>query len=314
MRIRIKLLFWSFLIIFFLFGLLCFNEKAEAKPHFCWGISTIGLDQTAQTADVSPGSHGTVEFSGTVTCNLNSATSAIVSLTATDTWNSANVSPSALQFTSSDRGAKSFNVGVKAPLYTGSDFVGTVIVTGKIKYYPSTLQGTVQPQDGVIGRIDIEPYFDFSIYSDNRYIETSPGSVVEFDFKIENQGNSADIFLINVSNNKELKENGIKVSIINPRLEMSEKEIENVSIKVHIPHTSKIIGLNDIKLIITSESYFQDTGESLSEHIEFTVRIHDSYMFYTSEFYIPTSFILILMIIILTLFFSYNKKKRKGIY
>jgi hypothetical protein len=154
-------------LIFLLIIFYQIPEGASAAPHYC--ISTIGLDQPTQTADVSPGSLGTVEFSGTVSVSMNGATTAIVTIIAEDTWGTAKVEPPALQFSNTDSGSKVFRVSVKVPTHTSTSDHGQVRIFGRMVKYPSGEIGTVQPRDGVVGRIDIEPYYDFETYYPSKY-------------------------------------------------------------------------------------------------------------------------------------------------
>ncbi len=246
----------------------------EAEAATVLPIATIALDSPTQAADVSPGSLGTVEFSGTVTCELNSATSAIVSLSATDTWNSATVSPSALQFSSNDRGAKSFFVSVKAPLFTSRNQVGKVTVTGRVVMYPSTLVGTVQPREGVPGRIDIEPFYKFHISSPKKYQEVGPGQTLAFTLNIKNEGNSKDTFRITVENEDKLTDQGFIVQLSERQLDIEEQEEQKITIQVNTPiewnlWKNKVTG---IKVSVQSMLHMDEFGTPLLLDDTFKVR------------------------------------------
>ncbi len=245
------------------------SEAATVLP-----IATIALDQPTQVADVSPGALGTVEFSGTVSCEMNSATSAIVSLTATDTWGTATVTPSAIQFTNTDSSDKVFRVSVKAPLYTSRNTVGQVIVSGKVVMYPTTLVGTVSPREGVIGRIDIEPYFKFQLRAIKKYQEIGPGQTVAYNLHIINQGNIRDTFQISIDNEDKLTEQGFVVTISERQVDIEELEEKKITISINTPiewnvWKNKVSG---IKVSVFSQLYFEETGTPLSQIEIFKVR------------------------------------------
>jgi hypothetical protein len=230
-------------------------------------IATIGLDQPTQTADVSPGSLGTVEFSGTVSCELNSATTAIVSLMAQDTWGSATVVPSALQFSSNDRSDKVFRVSVKAPLYTSRNTVGQVVITGRVVMYPSSLYGTVQPRDGIVGRIDIQPFYKFQLSAPSKYQEVGPGQQLVYNLHIANQGNIRDTFQLEIENEDKLIKDEFVISISQRVVDVEELEERVIKITVNTPIKWNIWknDVTGVKVSVFSVLYFEESGTPLSQ-------------------------------------------------
>jgi hypothetical protein len=218
-----------------LFNLIIPMTSQKASGPTLLPIATIALLQPAQVADVSPNGTGIVEFDGEVTCECATGTTAIVSLSTTDTWNSATVNPSALQFSSNDPGPKNFTVSVKAPLGTSANSVGYVVVTGRVVMYPSTLVGTVQPRDGVTGRIDIAPFYDFQLIANNKDEYTNLGSMVKYYFDIHNFGNSHDYFSICTSGCEKLINDGFQIIFSSETIDVYELETETVEIEVSIP-------------------------------------------------------------------------------
>ncbi len=232
--------------------LICIPEKA-AGPIIL-PIATISLVQTNQTADVSPGATGIVIFDGTVSCVFNSATTAIVSLEATDTWNSAIVTPSALEFSSTNPGAKTFQVSVKAPLYTSHNVVGQMIVTGMVVMYPSTLIGTVQPSDGVTGRIDIAQFYGFSLRCNQTYIESYPDSEVIFDVSIQNIGNGWDTLSICLKDCDHLINRGFRTFLSTDTIDIYEIDTHVVNIQIIVPdHVTSKNEVFSFAVEVTSE-------------------------------------------------------------
>lgn len=237
-------------------------------------IATIGLDQSFQTAEVHPGALGTVEFTGTVSCVLNSATSAIVSLSATDTWNSATITPSALPFSNDDPGQKTFRVSVKAPLYTSRNIVGKVTVTGQVVMYPTTLYGTVSPSDGVEGRIDIQPFYKFQLSAPKKYQEVGPGQSMVYNIRIKNQGNIRDTFEIDVKNEKELTKDGFVITLSDRRVDVDEIQETEIKLTVNTPvewniWKNKVTG---IQVSVVSVVSRDETGDDIEQLEFFKVR------------------------------------------
>jgi hypothetical protein len=238
------------------------SEAATVLP-----IATIGLDQPTQTADVSPGSLGTVEFSGTVSCELNSATTAIVSLIAQDTWGSATVVPSAVQFSSNDRSDKVFRVSVKAPLYTSRNTVGQVVITGKVVMYPSSLYGTVQPRDGVVGRIDIQPFYKFQLSAPSKYQEVGPGQQLVYNLHIANQGNIRDTFQLEIENEDKLIKDEFVISISQRVVDVEELEERVIKITVNTPIKWNLWknDVDGVKVSVFSVLYFEESGTPMNQ-------------------------------------------------
>jgi hypothetical protein len=98
----------------------------QANGQTVFPTVNIGLEQTVQTANVAPGESGMVQFNVTVAVDKPPGTTIIVELMAEDTWNTATVSPTNLQFQNS--GEQTANVFVIAP--PGTSFVnyGEVVI------------------------------------------------------------------------------------------------------------------------------------------------------------------------------------------
>jgi hypothetical protein len=146
----------------FLFSNILLIIPTEVRSATILPTATIRLNEPSQTAAVGPDDDGLVEFTGTVSVEFNSATTVVVSLNAKDTWNSATVVPSALQFSVEDSGDKIFRVSVQAPLGTDSNVAGKLTVLGKWVMYPTSMTGSCDPANGVEGSIYIEKYHQAS--------------------------------------------------------------------------------------------------------------------------------------------------------
>jgi hypothetical protein len=206
-------------------------------------------------------------------------TTAIVSLQASDTWNSVTISPSALSFSSTDPGPKSFWVSVKAPLYTSCNTVGYVVVTGKVVMYPSTLIGTTQPSEGVTGRIDIAPFYQFSLSSYDSSLIAYLGSEVMFDLSIQNAGNSMDTFSLYTIGCERLINDGFQITFSSKLLDIEELGAGEVRINVKIPNSDYYKNqVVDIEIEVSSEGCAK-TNMTPSMNIIFKIDIRNRYSY-----------------------------------
>lgn len=217
-------------------------------------IVTLGLDQSYQEADVSPNGTGWVEFTGTVSCELNDATRAVVELQSTDTWDSSTITPSALQFSRDSPEDKTFRVSVTAPLGTSRNVVGQVTVTGSVIMYPGGIYGTVQPSEGVTGRIDILPYYGFSLHCNESSIDAEPGSEAVYELIIQNKGNIRDTFSISIINPNDLINEGFEISLSSAISEIEENMKQKIIIEVKVPQSGTFVNREfEIEVEVISE-------------------------------------------------------------
>jgi hypothetical protein len=263
---------------------------------------TVSLIDTVKTAHVGPGSDGTVEFNGTVTVSMNPATSVVVSLSAEDTWGSAEVSPSEMLFSKS--GEQSFTVKVDARPRESTQTTGTVTVTGRWRLYPGTLGGSAEPPEGATGRINIAQFYKFTLKSPKAFIETSLDSEVEFTLIIQNRGNGIDVFSIGINNMDKMDEKDITVSLSQVTAQILENPTEHsIELRVTIPKDSKCIGYHTIKAGVTSE------GGGIQQMLRFVIRIPDEEVLYTTEF--STLIIIIILVIILCIAFFWHRRRKR---
>jgi hypothetical protein len=229
-------------------------------------IATLGLNQSYQDANVSPNGTGWVEFTGTVSCVLNDATSAVVELQSTDTWDSSIVTPSSLTFSRETPEDKTFRVSVTAPLYTSRNIVGQVTVTGSVIMQPGDIYGTVQPSDGVTGRINILPYYGFSLHCNESSIDAEPGSEVAYEIMLRNEGNARDTFEISIINEDELIDKGFVISINDRRIELDEAMEHMIDINVIVPKDGNIMNKKfEIEVEVISATARDEQGVIISK-------------------------------------------------
>lgn len=229
-----------------------FTDDAEAVQ----GMPTVNIALTEQskTANVGPGDTGVVSFTGVISVTLNQATRVVVSLTAEDTWGTAVVSPSSILF--SANGDKPFGVSVKARPRESFTNTGTVTVTGRWAMYPGGLSGPANPQQGAVGRIDVNQFFKFTLKSEKAFMEVSPGSQLVYTLTIQNRGNFMDTFSIDITNDERLNKNDFTVILTQSNIEILENPGEDkIRIQVNTPldWTLYKVEYTSIKVQVTSD-------------------------------------------------------------
>jgi hypothetical protein len=290
------------MIVFSCFAALpnLFSEEAEAVQ----GMPTVNIALTEQSkvANVGPGETGVVTFTGVISVTLNQATRVVVSLTAEDTWGTAVASPSSVLF--SANGDKPFGVSVRARPRESFTNTGTVTVIGRWSMYPGGLSGPANPQQGAVGRVDINQFFKFTLKSPKAFIETSPGSQIVYTLTIQNRGNFMDTFSVDVTNYDKLSKKHFEVVLTQSNIEILENPAEeNIRIQVNTPldWTVYKVEYSSIKVQVTSD---KGVAEGIPpQTFTFVVR--------EKGFYIPgfDSSVMLFSLMFILIFFSYGYKK-----
>jgi hypothetical protein len=271
---------------------------------------TLELIDPNQTAHVAPGEEGTVEFDGVAHVTKPPGTRVVVSLTAEDTWGSAVVSPSSILF--SQNGEQPFTVTLHVPQKESCETIGTVTVTGRWAMYPGGLSGPAEPNEGVEGMIFIEQYYKFTTSVSDTYIETTPGSEVEFKILIENIGNGNDTFLIQLLDSDKLSDKGFKTKLSQVRVDLPINiRVATIILTVDTPSSSSAVGQNTIRVDVCSEN---GVNEGVPHDIlSMVVDIPEKTIFQTNEFYVSISIIILVIIIGIVIIIRRMKKKKKRI-
>jgi hypothetical protein len=214
---------------------------------------SITLEQPHQTADVSPDGDGKVEFDGYVSVYFDFSTTVIVSLTVTDTWKSAQVTPSTIQFSERDYIDKLFRVQVQVPKGSSSNTVGEVVVKGKWTIYPEDKSGDCYPINGVKGKIDVNQYYDFNYNVKNLFTETDIGERAAFTLDIQNTGNYNETFTFSIDNLEELEGKDFNVKLSTDRIMIPMNDERTITIFVEPPDDNRWKGDYYIFLKVTPE-------------------------------------------------------------
>ena len=201
-------------------------KKTEAGPYT---YVNIILNQSSVEVDVSPGSTCVAQITGI--CQIgtrNPMVPVIVNLEATGTEGvTATVAPSSIVAMGSDE--VQISVSIKAQPLMSRKSQPIVTVSGT--YTQGAMVGEVgKAQCQVI----IKPYYMINIYSENPYIEISPGDGAVFSLKLFNMGNDQDTYRFKIDNEGDLVGVGWTLPSI-PKLTIDEKMPKTLSWSVQSP-------------------------------------------------------------------------------
>ncbi len=268
--------------------------------------ATIFLEDNEKTAKVGPEQHGVVTLLGWVSAEVISGTSMVVQLNATDTWNSAIISPSAVQFTSDNADNKEFQVSIQVPKGESCDTEGTVVVSGRWMMYPGRISGDCEPVERTI---KVAQYHIFSISSNKLQIETALGSKAKFNLVIENQGNGEETFSIDIKNLDELADKGFVFELPSYRPTAKAGQETTYEFFVNTPSDLRYEGPYNIDLEVSP--YTGNNEDVPTEKITFKLVLKsENFLFSQMGFIIL--FAVIPVFIIGLLFFIWRKRQRRG--
>ena len=264
----------------------------------------IELLEFNKTANVGPGDDGVVTFDGLVHVTKPSATSLIVTLSATADLVAVSVSPVTLPFEGNEE-EKPFSVSARANSGESAETVATVVVTGTWQLNPGSITGTAQPPEGVTARVSIAQFYEFSLSSNMLKAETKGSDSVEFELTIQNEGNGLDTFRIKVENEFDLDDQGFQVSVSESEVDIYERQSAKITIFVTTPDSGGS-GKHEIKVQVTSASGAREGLEP--EKIAFEIDhspslIPDQYFIY----------IIIIAVIIVCLIFIWRRRKKRSV-
>ncbi len=177
----------------------------------------IELASYNQSVEVEPDedNDGIVQFSGTVTVIVPWSPSIqflIVYLEATagngtDEWPTSTTS--AMTFTK-EITTQNFQVVVRVPLETTQYPQGTLEISGRWRYSPGALGGSIEPVTAVIAIIG---YYDHSLRPLDSYEECYRSDEIEYDVVLSNEGNAYDRYSLSIENSNELNNKGVYVTV-----------------------------------------------------------------------------------------------------
>jgi hypothetical protein len=230
----------------------------------------ISLVSYNQSVDVEPDEDydGIVQFSGTVTVLVPWSPSIqylIVYLNATagngtDEWPTS--TSGALTF-SKQVTTQNFQVVVRVPSETTNYPQGLLTVSGRWRYSPGTMGGTIEPVTAIIYVIG---YYDHALLARYSYVEAYRGDEVGYDMLVSNLGNAFDTYELSVENANQLNGKGVYVTVndlrVPPLTEMT------VQVNVTISSTASR-GTHEIEL----RSLARNAAEAGDPDVERTITL-----------------------------------------
>ena len=207
------------------------NEK-EADAVGSAAI-TINLAQKKQTAYVAPGQEGIVTFTGEVTAQIPWSPSiqyCIVSMEASAGGWVVSIPPP-LIFSKQTR-TQSFAMTVQVPPETSHFTQGQLEVSGRWTYSPGRLTGTISTTSAIIV---VDQYYQFSVGCEKPYVEVAPGNSLGFRVRLINEGNANDKLRMEITNLKELSDEGWTVQLSQDKFQVPEKQERILTVSVTTP-------------------------------------------------------------------------------
>ncbi len=208
------------------------KEKDEADAVGAPAVR-IELAQTKQTAYVAPGQDGVVTFTGQVTATIPWSPNIqylVVTLMADAGGWAVSVPPSLIFSKASKQ--QSFTLSVQVPVETSQKTQGQLSVSGKWRYSPGSLGGSIDPATAIIV---VKQYYQFSIGCEKPYVQVGPGSSLGFQIRLINEGNSADRLRVEITNLDKLADMGWTIQLSQDKFSVPEKQEKVLTVSVTTP-------------------------------------------------------------------------------
>jgi hypothetical protein len=258
---------------------------------------TMEPEYQEKEVDVAPGSTGGVSATINVSCQSFDPTPVLVSLSANFSGGVLSLSPAQLLFQGPVTETQEVVVDMTVPLLTPASEM------------PCTVSGTWQ-QGGFTGSVEpatimvyVLPFCRPLISCDSPEKEVNKGESVTFELRINNSGNTDDIYHIEIANPEDLKSKGITADEIND-ISVVYQGIDEVDVKVHISSDTTVEGAN-IDIVVTSA--IDEEQEKFTYQLNIEIKEGPfSLGFFTSPLVIVIMLIIIIMVILIYI------KKRKS--
>jgi hypothetical protein len=198
---------------------------------------TIQLEDSRKKVEVSPGSSGVLTFNGTVIAEapiMPPGQYLVVTLMADAGGWAVSVPPS-LVF-SNNVTEQPFSLSVQVPIETSVKTQGQLSVSGKWRYSPGSMGGSIEPATAII---EVEQYYSYAVSPKEMLTKIGTDSISEVVFEIINKGNAADRLTLEVMNKDELESSGVQISIKTEDISVPEKQTREYPVAIiTLPSTS----------------------------------------------------------------------------
>jgi hypothetical protein len=211
----------------------------------------LHLQDDMTIADVHNGTQSNpckVKLAGWVSVNFDPSTTVVVQLSVSNSWRTAAIAPTAVQFSVDTPGNKEFNVEMVIPYQVRSDDECEVVVYGSWIMYPGEISGSCE---SVNGFVLIEKYHKFRVRCfGSKGIEVNPGDDVTPRLNIQNWGNGEETFIINIKNLDELNDKGFEIDMAENPVRVLPKDQATFGVLVKTPSDSSRVGRHTIEFEI----------------------------------------------------------------
>lgn len=221
------------LILTFCLASTIFLVPPHAKAQLITTSLRFDFPDEVGEVDVSPGANGTVIFQGTLECSSEFRMSVSFSIEAqgndTSDW-VVGVSPSQVLLEPGTHPVP-VTVFVYVPPETSVLDNGVVAVKAVGTPWGTGAQPTPATENFLI---KIKPFYILTVVCATPYKEVAPGSIITFGILLENRGNSADMFEVEVENKETLVENGWTIQSV-PLTRINERDSSVIQLTLHTP-------------------------------------------------------------------------------
>lgn len=261
----------------------------------------IVFDEGPNEADVRPGSDGKIIIHGRVISDEPARDVRVNLVASTDQGWACTVDPAVIIVP--PRSEVPFSIEITAPIGTSYSTSCTLTVGGTVGYYPGSLVYTIPP---ITGTLNVMQYSKFSISCSKPFIETQPGAKETFEIRILNEGNSHEIYNIEIIHFDKSDLDGFTATLSHKQMEVDEKCNGSFEIKVTVPSDMDGLGTHNIEIQVTPENL--EVDDAKAQTFTLSVKVSEEKIVFTTEFQI---IIVIIFIAIITSVFFIKWRRRK---
>jgi len=266
----------------------------------------IELASYRGTALVAPGQDGIVQFSGTVTAQIPLDPNfqfLLVYLTADAGGWPASTS-SALTFSKQVK-TQNFQVVIRVPPETSVTAQGQLTISGRWRYSPGTLGGSVEPVGAIIV---VKQFYQFSVGCDKPYVQINPGASYGFKLRLTNEGNFNDKLTVDILNLDRLTAKGWTIQLSRDKFEIMESTEQVLVISVTSP-LKFTIWKNNVEVIqLRTTSTQAELNGEVSDISDYALYIRERGINLVPGFEVGLA--IIIMAVLATAMFGFASRKR----
>jgi hypothetical protein len=169
-------------------------------------------------------------------------------------------------------------------------------VDGTWRYEPNgVLTGSFDPKDF---KVMANQFYQYTVWSDQPYIQTSPGGAMDLKIKVRNDGNGDDMIHLEINNKDELEKNGWTMQLFRSEFDLPYAQTITITIPVTTP-VDWSAWKNEVTQIHFTVSSEQAQAGVMTEEVDYFIFIRQTGIA-VPGFEIPVILISILFVSILT--------------